>query len=196
VITKAVSPLRSATALQKGASVSELEEAWAEALAEAQRKADSAGRRDIAEYLRLRSSNDLQRQTGIEWLLNTFARLAGEANRRGASLQTSSEEAHRFSVNNATMVGPRLTLTFGVRALSVEAGWPRLPQHSFVRGGGLALARIKHFGKHLLNQELMLVRSTKGPPSWVVIDKTGRTEPLIESSIQSHITKLLSPEYR
>ncbi|MCU1267035.1 MAG: hypothetical protein JWM21_3353 [Acidobacteria bacterium] len=176
--------------------MSELDEAWALALAEAQRRAQSAGRGDIAEYLRLRSSNDLQRRTGIDWLLSTFAKLAGDANRRGASLQTTSEEAHRFSVDNATMVGPRLTLTLGVRALSVEAGWPRVPSHSFVRGGGLALGRIKHFGKHLLNQELMLVRSSDGPPSWVAIDRTGRREPLSESSIQSHLSKLLSPDYK
>jgi hypothetical protein len=191
-----VNHAQDARATLLGASVSELDEAWALALAEAQRKAHSAGRGDIAEYLRLRSSNDLQRQTGIEWLLSTFSKLAGEANRRGGSLQTSSEEAHRFSVNNATMVGPRLTLSFGVRSLSVEAGWPRVPSHSFVRGGGLALARIKHFGKHLLNQELMLVRSAQGSPTWVVIDKDGRTEPLIESGIQRHLTKLLSPDYR
>jgi hypothetical protein len=176
--------------------VSELEEAWELALDEAQRKAHGAGRPDIAEYLRLRSSNDLLRKTGVEWLLKTFSKLAGEANRQGASLQTSADSAHRFSVNNATMVGPRLTLTFGVRSLLVEAGWPRVPSDSFLRGGGLARGRIKHFGKHLLNQELKLVRSADGSPSWVVIDKDGRTEPLLESGIQSHITKLLSADYR
>ena len=176
--------------------MSELEEAWEMALAEAQRKAHGAGRTDIAEYLRLRSSNDLLRKTGVEWLLNTFLKLAGEANRRGASLQTSKDSTHRFTVHNATMVGPRLTLTFGVRSLIVEAGWPRVPSDSFLRGGGLARGRIKHFGKHLLNQELMLVRSADGSPSWMGIDKEGRTEPLLESGIQRHISKLLSEDYR
>ena len=176
--------------------MSELDEAWAQALAEAQRKAQGAGRADIAAYLRLRSSNDLLRKTGIAWLLNAFAQLAGKANRGGASLQTATEEAHRFSVNHATMVGPRLSLSFGVRSLSVEAGWPRVPSDSFVRGGGLALGRIKHFGKHLLNQELMLVRSASGTPEWVVITKDGRKEPLHESDVQSHLNKLLSPDYR
>ena len=176
--------------------MSELEDAWELALAEAKRKAHGAGRADIAEYLRLRSSNDLLRKTGVEWLLRTFSKLAGEANRRGASLQTSEDGTHRFSVHNATMVGPRLTLTFGVRSLLVEAGWPRVPSDSFLRGGGLARGRIKHFGKHLLNQELMLVRSPDGSPSWVVIHKDGQKEPLLESGIQGHLTKLLSADYR
>jgi len=176
--------------------VSELEDAWELALAEAKRKAQGAGRADIAEYLRLRSSNDLLRKTGVDWLLNTFSKLAGEANRKGASLQTSADGTHRFTVNNATMVGPRLTLTFGVRSLLVEAGWPRVPSDSFLRGGGLARGRIRHFGKHLLNQELMLVRSPDGSPSWVVIHKDGQTEPLLESDVQRHLTKLLSPDYR
>ena len=176
--------------------MSELDEAWALALAAAQRKAHSAGRADITEYLRLRSSNDLVRATGIEWLLSTFSKLAGQANRAGASFQISRHEAHRFTVEHATMVGPRLTLTFGVRVLSIEAGWPRVPSDSFIRGGGLARARIKHFGKHSLNQELLLVRSAKHSPSWVVIDKEGRSKELLEVGIQGHITKLLSEDYR
>ncbi len=134
--------------------MSELDEAWAEALAEAQQRAAAAGRRDVAEYLRLRASNDLLRQTGIDWLLNTFTILAGKANRAGASIQIAREDAHRFQVGNATMVGPLLTLSFGVRALSIEAGWPRAPRDGFVRGGGLACARIKHRGKKSANEDL------------------------------------------
>jgi len=175
--------------------VSELDEAWELALAAAQLKAQQSGRGDIAEYLRLRSSNDLQRQTGIDWLLATFSRLAGEANRLGASLQTSLENPHRFAVDNATMVGPRLTLTFGVRSIAVEAGWPRVPSDSFVRGGGLALARVKHFGKHRLDQELMLLSAREVAPEWVVILKDGRKTRFYESDIQSHLAKLVSPDY-
>ncbi len=42
--------------------VSELDEAWAAALAEAEQKARLAGRKDVAEYLSLRNSNDLLRK--------------------------------------------------------------------------------------------------------------------------------------
>lgn len=176
--------------------MSELEEAWALALAEAEQRAHGAGRADVAEYLRLKSSNDLLRTTGIEWLLHTLRVLAGKANRTGSAIQISEQDAHRFSVGDATMVGPRLTLTFGVRTLSVEAGWPRVPGDGFIRGGGLARARIKHLGRGSLNQELLLERTTQGPPSWGAIDKTGKQSKLVEAGLQKHITKLVSDDYR
>jgi len=176
--------------------VSELEEAWELALAEAHRRAQSAGRTDIAEYLRLRASNDLSRRAGIDWLMSTFEKLAGDANRAGASLQISRELSHRFAVHNATMVGPRLSLNFGVRSLSIAAGWPRVPSDRFVRGGGLAHARVQHFGKQSLNQELLLVRSGDTSPSWVVLEDTEKKEPFRESGIRAHLAKLISEDYR
>ena len=67
--------------------MSELDEAWELALAEAQTRAHVAGRRDIADYLGLRRRNDLLRRTGTNWLIEEFVSLAGKANRAGASLQ-------------------------------------------------------------------------------------------------------------
>lgn len=176
--------------------MSELDEAWDLALAEAERRAATAGRRDVAAYLRLRASNDLLRKTGIEWLLDTFTILAGQANRRGASIQIAKADAHRFPVGNATMVGPLLTLGFGVRALLVEAGWPRTPSDGFVRGGGLACARIRHRGKKSIDEDLMLVRSDKDAPRWMVIDKkTDRKSELLEARIQQHLAKMIAEDY-
>ena len=62
--------------------MSELDEAWALALSEAERRARMAGRGELADYLSLRSSNDLLRAAGIEWLISSFTLFAGEANRR------------------------------------------------------------------------------------------------------------------
>jgi hypothetical protein len=177
--------------------VSELDEAWGQALAEAERRARAAGRRDIAAYLRLRTSNDLLRQTGIDWLLDTFTILAGQANRRGASIQISREDAQRFPVGNATMVGPQLTLAFGVRALSITAGWPRTPKDGFVRGGALACARIRHRGRKSVDEDLILERSAKDAPRWMVIDQqTERKSELLEAGIQKHLTTILAENYR
>ncbi len=176
--------------------MSELDEAWAQALAEAQQRARTAGRTDVSEYLTLRASNDLLRQTSIEWLLTTFTTLAGKANRAGASIQISQQDAHRFPVGSATMVGRLLTLSLGVRALSIEAGWPRLPSDGFVRGGGLACARIRHLGRKSANEELLLVRSERDSPRWVVIEKASKRRDLLEAAIQKHIAKLLSENYR
>lgn len=176
--------------------MSELDEAWAQALREAQQRAQTAGRADVAAYLRLRASNDLLRQTSIQWLLTTFTTLAGRANRAGASIQIARLDAHRFQVGHATMVGPLLTLSLGVRALSVEAGWPRLPSDGFVRGGGLACGCLRHLGKKSANEELMLVRSQNDAPRWMVLEKTGKRRELLEAALQNHITKLLSDSYR
>lgn len=172
--------------------MSELDEAWALALAEAEMRAREQGRGDIAEYLALRASNDLLRSTGIEWLLSTLTLLAGEANRRGASVSIEMEDANRFSVGNATMVGPRVTFRSGVRKLTFEAGWPRVPRDGIVRGNGLACGRIGHFGKGSENQELLLVRSSSGSPEWLIIQETGARETLLEDRLRRHLVSLLS----
>ena len=82
--------------------MSELDEAWAAALREAEQKARLAGRRDVAEYLSLKNSNDLLRQAGIDWLLERFTALAGQANRAGASIQIARHELMRKSCRTST----------------------------------------------------------------------------------------------
>ncbi|HET9525160.1 MAG TPA: hypothetical protein VFO99_03285, partial [Pyrinomonadaceae bacterium] len=64
--------------------MSELDEAWAAALSEAEQKARLAGRKDVAEYLSLKNSNDLLRKAGVQWLMESFTNAAGDANRAGA----------------------------------------------------------------------------------------------------------------
>ena len=176
--------------------MSELDAEWMRLLNEAERRARAHGRGDVAEYLNLRALNDEARRIGIEWLLNAFASLAGEANRAGASLAVERAENHRFRVGASTMVGTQLTLRAGVRALMIEAGWPRAPRDGIVRGG-LARARINHFGDRVAGAELTLMRemNASAPPQWFIIDgdaddlKT-RT-PLFERDARRHIAKLL-----
>jgi hypothetical protein len=171
--------------------MSELDEAWAQALAEAERRARVAGRGDVAEYIALRASNDHARSTAIEWLGATFTIHAGEANRAGAGVTITRAEAHRFRVGNSTMVGPLLTFRSGVRALMIEAGWPRTPRDGFIRGGGLACAQIKHLGLRAANEELMLLREPDSAPQWFVLQKTGTRTPLLEIRICQHLARFL-----
>ncbi len=171
--------------------MSELDEAWELALAKAEASSRAAGRTDISEYLALRSSNDLIRKTASKWLLGIFSKAAGEANRAGASIKISTEDAHRFKVGNASMVGSRLSLGSGVRRLLVEVGWPRLPRDGFIRGGGLACSNIKHLGIKPANEELRLILSSHGVPRWVVQGKHGRPIELHESNVRNHIAILL-----
>ena len=173
--------------------MSELNEEWAQVLAEAERRARSAGRGDLVEYLRLRASNDKARSTGMQWLFETFTQLAGEANRAGAvGVQLIKQEGHRFEMGSATMVGQLLTLKSGVRQLMVEAGWPRAPSDGFVAGNGLASGQIRHFGIKSANEELLLVRAQNGTPQWLGIDsKTGTRSQLLESRIRQHIKRFV-----
>jgi hypothetical protein len=171
--------------------LSELDETWAQVVAEAERRARVAGRNDVAEYLRLRASNDLARSAGIDWLLNTFTRLAGEANRKNAGVQLTRNEGHRFNVGNATMVGTLLAFRAGVRQLSIEAGWPRAPADGFIRGNGLACGRIKHFGLRGADEELLLVRQGTDAPQWVVLKEGGARSPLVEAEMRRHLQRFI-----
>lgn len=174
--------------------MSELDEAWAAALSEAEQRARLAGRKDVAEYLSLKNSNDLLRKAGVDWLLTSFATLAGEANRAGAGIQISKEEGYRFAIGSSTMVGQLLTLTNGVRTLYVAAGWPRAPRDGVVWGGGLACANIRHLGIRSAGEELLLAKSNNGTPNWSSLAR--KHSHLHESDIRQHITILLDKHRR
>ena len=146
--------------------MSELDEAWALALAEAETRARMAGHIDLAAYLSLRTANDLLRSTGIQWLMSTSERLAAEANRHGAGIQISKDDKHRFREGNATMVGRLLTLSSGVRQLHIEAG-ARVPRDGVVRGGGLARANIRQFGMKAANESFCW--DLQGVPRWISV---------------------------
>lgn len=167
----------------------ELDEAWAAALSEAEQRARLAGRKDVAEYLSLKNSNDLIRKAGVEWLVTEFTNLAGEANRTGASIQLSKKEGHRFPMGSSTMVGHLVTLTNGIRTLYVEAGWPRVPRDGFVRGGGLACANIRHLGIRSAGQELLLTKTSKGAPIWKPL--SSRRPHLHQADIRHHLAILI-----
>ncbi len=163
---------------------------WEERLKEARQKARAAGRGDVADYLSLRAANDMARTTGVQWLLEAFMALAGEANRAGAGLAFARDEAHRFPVGTSTMIGAKLTLRAGVRVLTIEAGWPRTPSDGIVRGGGLAGGRLSHFGDRAAGDDLLLVQKQAGAPQWLVLDATGTRTELTEDRMRRHVTRL------
>lgn len=172
--------------------MSELDEAWALALTEAEERARAAGRADLTDYLTLRNANDLMRKTGKDWLLDTFVNLALEANSAGAAIEVKREEHHRFKVGNAGLVGNSVRLAKGVRTLLVEVGWPRIPGDGFIRGGGLALANIRHFGIKSRDQALRLLLNPDGSPIWVIENTHGEHAAIHASDLRSHIAILLN----
>lgn len=168
------------------------DEEYERLMSEAWQRAQARGRGDVADYLTLRAANDRLRSGGVEWLLDAFTALAGELNRRGAGLQLTRADAHRFRVGNSTMVGTELVLRRGVRALTIEAGWPRAPRDGVMRGGGLASARLSHFGDRSGGEELLLVASDSDTPRWLVLEETGARAELAREHVSRHVAKLLA----
>ncbi|MET0649909.1 MAG: hypothetical protein ABW208_25145, partial [Pyrinomonadaceae bacterium] len=153
---------------------------------EARERASGGGRNEVIEYLDLKAANDAARTRAVEWLLESFTAAAGELNRAGAGLTLERTDAHRFRVGNSTMVGPRLVLRRGVRALTIEAGWPRAPRDGIVRGGGLASAAIGHFGDARAGEELLLVPDAQTEALWFVTEKTGARTELRPEHLRRH----------
>ena len=89
------------------------------------------------------------------------------------------------------MVGHLLTVTSGVRALYVEAGWPRTPRDGVVRGGGLACAQIRHLGIKRATEELLLTKMVSGVPSWNLMEEARRRGVFHEEDIRRHLNLLL-----
>ena len=159
---------------------------------EARERARGGGRNEVLEYLDLKAANDAARTRAVEWLLELFMGAAGELNRAGAGLTLVRTDAHRFRVGNSTMVGARLVLRRGVRALTIEAGWPRAPRDGIVRGGGLASATISHFGDARAGEELLLVPDASMEALWFFIEKTGARTELQPERLRRHLARLLS----
>lgn len=141
----------------------ELDEIWSQMLASAAQSATEAGRSDVADFLRLKASNDAIRSTGVKWLFDTVIEIAANANRSHTSLTIERDDPHNFAHGNSNLVGTRVLVRHGVRCLSVEAGWTRTPSDGIMRGGALAFARVSHFGMPKMTTELKLVADDPTP---------------------------------
>jgi len=170
--------------------MNELEQIWTQKLSEARVKAQTAGREDVADYLALRATNDMIRQTSVKWLFESLLEITAEANRNGANIQIETENQHRFQYGNSSLAGSLARFRQGVRCLILEAGWTRTPADGFMRGGALAVARVTHFGLSKHNAELFLV-SEKDLPGWFAVDKSGTRELFDAKNLQRHFQVFL-----
>ena len=88
-------------------------------------------------------------------------------------------------------MGRLLQLESGVRQLFVEVGWPRVPGHGFIRGGGLALGHLRHFGIQSASEVIRLVTSPEGSPRWIIENNRQPVIEIREANIREHIAILL-----
>ena len=169
----------------------ELNNVWAKMMEEAILSAKSSGRTDIAEYLALKAANDSVRSIGCRWLFDSFIELSDEVNRQGIKLDVETENPHRFSVGHSTMVGSLIRFHSGLRNLTVEAGWTRTPQDGFIRGGGLAYAKISHFGMSKFNAELLLVNHNQTAPQWFSLLADNQRKIISSNNLREHFDLFL-----
>lgn len=174
-------------------NLDEFERELNERLGEAGRGAGAqpGARGDLGDYLAVRAANDQLRERGVRSLVDAFTALAGEANRAGAGVQLTREEAHRFHVGNSVMVGTRVVFSRGVRSLTIEAGWPRSPRDGIVRGQGLAAARVTHFGDRAAGEELLLALDEGGEPLWLSLEDGRARAEFQDGPLRRHFAKLL-----
>ncbi|MFL6374122.1 MAG: hypothetical protein ACJ73D_05590 [Pyrinomonadaceae bacterium] len=163
----------------------ELDASWAEMLIAASVRASLEGRADVAEYLRLKATNDAIRAAGVKWLLDAFVEAAFD--QKHPLINVEREEGYAFPQGASTMAGTRLTIRYGLRCLDVEAGWARLPAHGIMREAALARANILHFGRSRENQNLKLI---PGPdlPQWITQDG----EIFLLENARQHIQRLIT----
>lgn len=166
--------------------MTELDQVWFEMLGDAYKNAAATGRNSVADYLRLKATNDRIRTIGVKWLFDIFVEHAGHAVRQHAALTMERQEPHSFKHGNSNMVGSLLSISHGVRCLTVEAGWTRTPRDGVMRGGALAFARIAHFGMPRSGEELRLVHADV-LPRWA----GGNGETITGTELRRHLDLLL-----
>ena len=166
--------------------MTELDQIWSQMLDEAAAKADDSGHRTLAEYLRLKATNDAIRERGVGWLLDAFVEIAGMAVRDAHGITIERQSPHRFTVGSFSMTGSLLSIRHGVRCLTIEAGWARTPSDGIMRRGALAQARITHFGMPKSGAELRLVH-VETLPTW--LDDSNAT--VDSAEIQRHFDVFL-----
>ena len=149
-------------------SMNELDQFWSEKLSTAIGQARETGRSDLADYLELKAANDAIRQAGLDQFFGTMIEIATAPEHASKNITVERENPHNFQHRGANMVGSLLRLRYGVRCMTVEAGWTRTPTDGFMRLGALAFARITHFGMPTANEEFLL-KSTGGNAAWAAV---------------------------
>ena len=166
--------------------MTELDQVWSKMLGDAASEAGQSGRRGVADYLRLRATNDAIRAAGVQWLFDAMIEIAGVEMGKRVGISIEREEPYNFARGSSNMVGSLLEVRQGVRCLTVEAGWARVPADGIMYAGALAYARIRHFGIPRAGRELRLVHADI-LPSWL-----GEDDAVIDShELRRHVELLL-----
>lgn len=167
------------------ANVSELDEMWSTMLDDALRSARAAGRHDVADYLDLKARNDAVRHANVRWLFEAIAFIALEVEQRMRGMKVEREQPHSFGHLGANLTGGLIRISQGVRCLTIEAGWTRIPSDGFMRGGALAIAKLTHRGMPKKSADLILKPDKEGP-GWTAVYPDGVSIAVDETFLRQH----------
>jgi hypothetical protein len=170
--------------------MNELNDVWEQMLENAISKAEVSGKNDVAEYLKLKATNDAIRSQSSKWLFETMLEIAHKLLQKGINIKIENENPYRFEMNKATAVGSLLRFQHGLRCLTIEIGWTRTPTDGFMRSNALAYGKISHFGMSKKNAELHLAKSNEIPKWFLVTDETRET--LLLEHLHEHFKTFLS----
>ncbi|HMV47249.1 MAG TPA: hypothetical protein PLD20_03195 [Blastocatellia bacterium] len=161
-----------------------------------------------ADYLALKAANDQLRERGKQWLWDLLDRLCDELNQQllaqgasqpelaGAPSILSGVQADwQFKVENAVMVGERYGARFRYRTLTVEVGWPRLPEHGYITDGGLARGRIGLSQNTMIEPQPiaeLILKKVGGEPAWFVFKNKQLSEQITEAQLREHLNQIMA----
>jgi hypothetical protein len=158
-----------------------------------------------AEYLALKAANDQLRERGKRWLWDSLSRICDETNQKllaqgnpqtgAASILCGVQPDWQFKVENAVMVGERFGARFRYRTLTVEVGWPRLPEHGYITDGGLARGRVGLSQNTMLEPqpmaELILKKVGSSETAWFVFSNKSLGEQITETCLRGYLDLIL-----
>ncbi len=154
-----------------------------------------------AEFLALKAANDQLRERGKQWLLDTLNQLCADANRNlmaqpgQTGIQTGSQP-WQFKVDTTTIDGERFGARYGYRTLTVEVGWPRLPEHGFLTDNALARARVSLSQNTMIQPEViadLIFKKVGGSePAWFVFKSRQLGEQVTEARLREFFNLILA----
>lgn len=168
----------------------EISEFWSEFVGERTAFDGKSRSRLFADFAALKTTNDEIRNRAVEWLIASFVELAAHANRHNVAVETERKEPHNFTAYGANMVGVKTSFRHGIRCLTVEAGWTRLPSDGFMRGGALAVAHVRHFGLRERSADLALLKNGE-KSAWFEIDPDNTARLLELDALIRHMSILI-----
>lgn len=152
----------------------------------------------VAEFLALKAANDKLRETGKQWLWNALDRISGESSRNLGNLPIQvGRQDWEFTLATTTLVGERYGARYQTKTMTVEVGWPRLPNHGFISGGGLAMGRVSLSQNFMLHAEplaelLLYRRGTSEEIAWHLLQNKQAGEKLEDAHLRQYFQLLLA----